>query len=347
MAGAQTDCRGLIVVNSLHKQLANRILLHIRVSGSEQGDHVTESSLQDLLGTSRAPIRAALAQLAKEGFLRRVPNRGYFVGTMPAEVDQTASEPAVDERIYLSIAEDRLSGRLADTISENEAMRQYGIPRTRLRRILDRIAREGWIERREGRGWTFVSLIDSVDAYRESYEIRKTLEPAGLLFESFRFDTDLGRRLREQQEFVLGGAWRTLSQFELFETNSHFHEGVAGMSGNRFLWDMIARQNQLRRLVEYRQVLNRDQVRGQCEEHLQILGLLEIGDQEQAAVRLRLHLDAAMLRKAQSSMFPDPKIMVEGQKENGARSAGGTAELKRGTEPHRSTKPSRRALTTD
>jgi hypothetical protein len=127
---------------------------------------------------------------------------------------------------------------------------------------------------------------------------------------SFRFESGPGRMLREQQEFVLGGAWRTLSQFELFETNSQFHEGLALMSGNRFLWDIIARQNQLRRLVEYRQVLNRDQVRGQCEEHLNILGLIEVGDQEQAAVRLRLHLDAANFCKANSSMFPEPKLIV-------------------------------------
>ena len=294
------------MANSLHRQLANRILLHIRVSGSQLGDHVTESSLQTLLGTSRAPIRAALAQLAEEGFLRREPNRGYFVGGMPAEASQTVSEPAEDERIYLSIAEDRLNGRLSDTISENEAMRQYGIPRTRLRRIFDRIAREGWIERREGRGWTFVSLIDSVEAYRESYEIRRILEPSGLLSDSFRFETNLGRKLREQQEFVLSGAWRELSQFELFETNSQFHEGIASMSGNRFLWDVIARQNQLRRLVEYRQVLNRDQVRGQCDEHLIILNLLESGNQEQAAMQLRFHLDGAKSRKANSVAFLGP-----------------------------------------
>ncbi|MDF2811181.1 MAG: hypothetical protein K0S56_2212 [Microvirga sp.] len=297
------DGRGRVVVNSLHKQLANRILLHIRVSGSQQGEHVTESSLQNLLGTSRAPIRAALAQLAEEGFLQRVPNRGYFIGRLPDQADQLASAPAEDERIYLSIAEDRLNGRLADTISENEVMRQYGIPRTRLRRILNRIAQEGWIERRDGRGWAFASLIDSVEAYRESYEVRKILEPSGLLCEGFRFDSSFALRLREQQEFVLGGAWRTLSQFELFETNSRFHEGLASMSGNRFLWDAIARQNHLRRLVEYRQVLKRDQVRGQCEEHLKILALLEVGDQEQAAMQLRFHLDAAKIRKANSSMF--------------------------------------------
>lgn len=297
------DGRGRVVVNSLHKQLANRILLHIRVSGSQQGEHVTESSLQSLLGTSRAPIRAALAQLAEEGFLQRVPNRGYFIGRLPDQADLLASEPAEDERIYLSIAEDRLNGRLADTISENEVMRQYGIPRTRLRRILNRIAQEGWIERRDGRGWAFASLIDSVEAYRESYEIRKILEPSGLQCDGFRFDNSLALRLREQQEFVLGGAWRTLSQFELFETNSRFHEGLASMSGNRFLWDAIARQNHLRRLVEYRQVLKRDQVRGQCEEHLNILALLQVGDQEQAVTQLRFHLDAAKIRKANSSMF--------------------------------------------
>lgn len=293
------------MANSLHRQLANRILLHIRASGLREGVHITESSLQELLGTSRAPIRAALAQLAEEGLVLRVPNRGYFVGAIPDQADHAAAEPAADERIYLGIAEDRLAGRLPDTISENEAMQRYGIPRTRLRRILDRIAREGWIERREGRGWTFASLIDSVDAYRESYEVRAILEPAGVVSPGFRLDRETARRLREQQAFVLGGGWLTLSQFELFETNSRFHEGLASMSGNRFLANMIARQNQLRRLVEYRQVLSREQVRGQCEEHMEILDLVEAGERDRAAEQLRRHLEGAKLRKATGSMFPE------------------------------------------
>lgn len=296
------------MANQLHRALAAKILKYARTSGLEAGHHFTEASLSEILGTSRAPIRGALAHLTADGYVEKKPNRGFFLAKIsglddvPA-VEQDASND--DEALYLAIADGRLMGSIPETVSEPDLMRRFDIARPRLRRILTRIATEGWIERREGRGWSFVQLIDSIEAYRESYELRQMLEPAGLIHDSFALDPNVIDRLRKQQIMVRDGGWQTLSQIELFETNAQFHEGLASMSGNRFLLGTIERQNQLRRLVEYRQTLNRDQVRGQNDEHLQILDALGSGNRFEAAQMLSFHLGNAKNRKARTAIFND------------------------------------------
>lgn len=295
-----------IMANQLHKALAAKILRHARTSGLEAGHHLTEASLQEVLGISRGPIRAALAHLTADGYVEKKPNRGFFLARIGGTNDTPAAEEDAsndDEALYLAIADSRLLGSIPATVSEPDLMRRFNITRPRLRRILTRIATEGWIERREGRGWSFVQLIDSIEAYRESYELRQMLEPAGLIHDSFSLDGGVMDRLRKQQMMVRDGGWKSLSQIELFETNAQFHEGLASMSGNRFLVGVIERQNQLRRLVEYRQTLNRDQVKGQNDEHLNILEVLASGNRFEAAQLLSYHLGNAKNRKARTSIF--------------------------------------------
>lgn len=43
------------------------------------GDPLTEELLARAHGTSRTPVREALARLSQEGYVERVPRRGYFV----------------------------------------------------------------------------------------------------------------------------------------------------------------------------------------------------------------------------------------------------------------------------
>lgn len=291
-------------MNELHRSLAERIVRHIRTSAMAEGQHLTEASLQEILGTSRQPIRSALGYLAERGVLERVPNKGFFLldPAVPVEAGSPADDSS-EEAIYLKVADDRLSQRLADRVSENDLMRRYGISRLALRRILTRISGEGWIERNEGRGWTFAALIDSVEAYRECYELRQVIEVHGLRSPDFRLDRAVLADLRRRQEYVASGGWKQLSQMELFETNSEFHEGLAGLSGNRFLVATVQKLNQLRRLVEYRQTLNTDQVIGQNAEHLAILDALDEGDTGRAADLMHDHLGKAKVRKARAEMF--------------------------------------------
>lgn len=289
-------------MNELHRNLADKIMRHIRTQGLTPGQHLTETGLQELLGTSRQPIRAALGILADQGVVERVPNKGFFLRDIPDEAALPA-DAASDEGVYLKIADDRLSRRLPDRVSENDLMRRYGVSRPALRRILTRITGEGWLERNEGRGWTFAALIDSVEAYRECYDLRRVIEISGITGAEFRRDPIVLADLRRQQEIVADGGWQRLSQMELFEANSRFHEGLAGLSGNRFLLATVQKLNQLRRLVEYRQTLNTDQVRGQNAEHLAILDALDAGDRDLAAQRLGDHLGLAKARKARPEMF--------------------------------------------
>lgn len=291
-------------MNELHRALADRIVRHIRTSAMPAGQHLTEASLQEILGTSRQPIRTALGFLAEKGVLERVPNRGFFLRDAARAADSAAfADETSEEAVYLRIADDRLSRRLPDRVSENDLMRRYGISRLTLRRILTRISAEGWIERNEGRGWTFAALIDSVDAYRECYDLRQAIEVHGLQSPDFRLDRAVLADLRRRQEFVAAGGWKNLSQMELFETNSTFHEVLAGLSGNRFLLSTVQKLNQLRRLVEYRQTLNTDQVIGQNAEHLKILDALDEGDTHRAAALMFDHLGRAKARKARPEMF--------------------------------------------
>lgn len=291
------------MANQLHLALADKIRRHVRTNALPQGYHLTEASLQDVLGVSRAPIRAAMVELAKQGLLNQVKNRGFFIEDPSAEAPDGSN--VTDEQIYLKIADDLLTHSIPSPVSETLLMRRHEVSRERLRRVLTRIAAEGWIERREGRGWSFAQLIDSIEAYRESYELRQMLEPAGILGDRFQLDQDILQRLRAQQEMVRDGGWETLGQIELFEANSAFHEGLAAMSGNRFLIGIVERQNQLRRLVEYRQTLRREQVRGQNNEHLTILDLLRDGERRDAAAALSAHLGNAKRRKSSNGIFAD------------------------------------------
>lgn len=90
------------------------------------GERVNEVHLAQQLAVSRTPLREALARLAQEGALRRVPRIGYFVRALTLEEF---------EQIYA-----------IRPLLDPEALRLAGLPsrdRTeRLRELNDRIERE-------------------------------------------------------------------------------------------------------------------------------------------------------------------------------------------------------------
>ncbi len=294
-------------INSLHVTLAHRLIEHIRTERLSAGHHLTEQSLEAALGTSRSPIRGALAYLAQKGIVApQPPRRGLYLTRDAADLGVVDSEltTTTEEQAYLALASDKLAGLLPAILSENEAMRRYSLTRERMRRVLARAANEGWIEQRASKGWSFLPMIDGPQACQESYDLRLALEPTAMLMPSFAIDSDVLRRIRTQQQSLADGGYRTAGHVEMFQANATFHEALAGLSGNRFIVQTIIRQNQLRRLLEYRETDDRERVRRQCEEHLAILDLLERGERGEAARLLTEHLGNAsrdkvlQLRKA-------------------------------------------------
>jgi len=262
--------------------------------------HVTEQSLADTFGVSRSPVRKALALLARQGVLVREPNRGYFFkslseaarGVLATIVDQT------DER-YLRIADDRLAGRVDDHVTETQLMQRYGIGRREIQRILHRMEKEGWAERKAGHGWQLVTLADTVEAHAEGYRFRMLLEPAALLEPTFRVNPSELERVRRDQQMLLDGAVYRLSRARLFELGSDFHDTIVGFSGNRHMVEAIRRVNATRRLLEYRAKYDRERMADQCREHLHLIELLRHGNREEAARYLRKHLDVVRALKTE------------------------------------------------
>lgn len=283
---------------------------HIRTERFQAGHHLTEQSLEQVLGTSRSPIRGALSYLAQQGIVApRPPRRGLFLtrdASALGAIEDTLPLPD-DDSAYLALARDKLEGRLPMVVSETQAMRRYGLTRERIRRVFSRAANEGWIEQRASKGWSFLPMIDGPESCAESYALRLLLEPAALRMPDLNLDADILRRIRIQQTDLANGGYLTASHSEMVQANATFHEGLASLSGNRFIEQTIMRQNQLRRLLEYRETADRERVRRQCLEHLAILDLLEQGQADQAAQRLAQHLDkagqdkVAQLRKVASS----------------------------------------------
>lgn len=292
----------------LQSRVAREIVAHARREHLKAGEHLAESLLAEQLGTSRSPVNVALRHLADLGVLTHDLNRGFFLNKDASEFTDVARQFSAqpDDPLYLALAADRLSQNLPDEVNEIDLMRAYDVSRSTLRKVLSRIQQEGWVEKAVGHGWIFLPMIDSPEAYEESYVYRTAIEPTGLLGGSFRADAQELAALRRQQQFIVDGGFRSMTAIELFEANSHFHETLAKWSGNRFILQGVRRTDQLRRLVEYRQASReRSPRRTHAQEHIAILEAIAAHDPLAAAALMRTHLEEARKGKVYGgNVFP-------------------------------------------
>ena len=283
----------------LQTRVTREILTLARREDLAIGDRLAESVLAEKIGTSRTPVNVALHHLVSLGVVYYDANRGFFMAKPARDLTEVAApffdEP--DNPLYLKIADDRLGHRLPDLVTEADLMRQYDVSRSELRRVLSRMQEEGWLERQVGHGWQFMPMIDSVEAYEESYLFRAAIEPTGIMSPTFSANRVELEELRRRQRFIAEGGYLTMNSVELFEANSEFHETIAKWSGNRFIAQSVRRMDRLRRLVEYRQAKARKPRQGQAVEHLAILDAIAQHDLLRAAALLRDHIEGARRAK--------------------------------------------------
>lgn len=285
-----------------HRRVAREIVAMVRRDGRKVGDHLPVFQLAEHFGTSRAPIQAALKHLEVLGVVQQDTNRGFFLRKDAHDWGEVAAmfSSAPDDPLYLAIAQARLSGDLPDEVNESELMRRFGVARSTLRKVLARVSEEGWAEQRVGSGWAILPMIDSVEAYEESYLFRQAVEPTGIMNPRFMPVQQELESLRKQQAAIVDGGFETMTAMELFEANSRFHETLAEWSGNRFIVQSVRRINLQRRLVEYSQAAQRQPRQTQAREHLGILDAIESLELAKAAGLLRSHLDGARRKKSQT-----------------------------------------------
>lgn len=287
--------------NSLTPQISGNIIEFVRANRMQEGEHLPLQMLADTFRVSRAPVMSALRSLEGRGIVRAEPNRGYFLAVDAERLDQEASDTQKDaegdEAVYFRMAEDRLSGTLDERVSENELMRLYDLPRSRLLKILHRIADEGWIERLPGNGWAFRQTLTSRQSYEDGYAFRAVIEQQAMLLPTFKPDPEGFRRAREIQTELAKG-YESWSRADIFKANNEFHEMLVACSRNEFFLDSIKRINRLRRLIEYHVTIDRSRLPRQTSEHLHILDLVEEGRRNEAAAFLYTHIMGAGRIKA-------------------------------------------------
>lgn len=304
-------------VGKLVPALATRIVTIVSQGEFPVGHRLTEQAMCEVLGVSRSPVRKALQFLEQAGAVYSQPNRGYFVAKTSAELRGILLpvDTESDEATYLQIADDRLNNVLGDEVSEAELMQRYDMSRAKVQRVLNRMSREGIVERKPGRGWIFGEILSTIESYRESYRFRMTIEPAAILEPTFTLDMKGIDRCRKEQNQMLEGGIEKWSRSELFRVGANLHETIVGCSGNRFFIDAARNVNQLRRVFEYKANLDRSRLQQQCEEHLMLLDLLVAGERMEASHFLRQHLNTARvlkLHEENSAVAPTPATVASG-----------------------------------
>ncbi|WP_064697348.1 GntR family transcriptional regulator [Rhizobium aegyptiacum] len=283
--------------NSLSPQISSSIIEFVKTNQMRKGEHLPLQMLADAFRVSRAPVISALKKLESQGVVRAEQNRGYFLAVDVERHDFNDRAAGVDgdgdDPVYFRIAEDRLAGILSERVSENEMMRLYGLPRSKLLKILHRIADEGWVERLPGNGWEFRETLTSRKSYEDGYQFRAVIEQQALLLPTFEPDVDGFRRARDTQTRLRDGGYEKWSRAEIFRANNEFHEMLVACSRNEFFLDSIRRINRLRRLIEYHITIDRSRLPRQTDEHLHILDLLEDDRRSEAAAFLYTHIMGA------------------------------------------------------
>ena len=277
-----------------------QILVLIRAERWAAGTHLAAQGLADRLRVSRQPVNEALKFLEENGVAQRERNRGYFLARdytlLPSELLQEggAGEGDLTAAAYFRVAEDRLRGDIPECVSETLMRERYGLTRAQLHAVLNRISREGWIERKPGYGWTFAAMLTTSDSLLQSYRLRLALEPAALLEPGYHLDPEVLASCRAAEVQLLEGGINTARPDSLHERGVNFHESLVGASGNAFFIDTIRRVNRIRRLLSYRSMQDRTRYQEHCRQHLLILDLLESGRNEDASEAMRQHLASTL-----------------------------------------------------
>lgn len=283
----------------LISQLAAKIVEYVRTQDDPHGMRLIERKLAEHLKVSRSPVRSALKVLEDQGFVQTAPTGGFLVSWKGGEIRLPQLDDPVQEdgEVYSKIAVDRLEGRLPDRVTEKELCRLYDLTKGQLAKILRKIHSEGWIERLPGHGWEFLPMLTSMQAYKDSYRFRLTIEPAAILEPTFKLNRAALEACRAQQQQLIDGDIWNVSNPDLFDLNSQLHEAIIECSGNLFFIESLRRIDRIRRLIEYKRSLDRKYAIVRSQEHVQLVDLLLEDKRQLAAAYMSQHLSSVSMMK--------------------------------------------------
>ncbi|MCS0497185.1 GntR family transcriptional regulator [Ancylobacter sp. MQZ15Z-1] len=286
--------------NSLSKRIAASITKRIQDGEFPPGAHLRAEQMSEIFKVSRSPIRQAFQILAAQGIVEQKVNRGFFVSEDPAlpAPRQDLAEHTDAPEIHFRFAEDWLNDRIPADVTEQFLRDRYHLTKAQVFELLTRAANEGWAERKEGRGWRLLAVAKATETLEQIYRFRAIIEPASLLEPGFALDRAAIAEQRRIQEGMYAGDIERMSADRLLVTGVNFHEALVRMSNSPFFLQSVVRANRMRRLLNYRTLVDRARFYDQAREHLQMLDLLERGENLECSYLLKRHLTGALAQRA-------------------------------------------------
>lgn len=270
------------------------------------GTVLLEGKLAELLGSSRAPVRQALAKLEESRLVRRFDGRGYLVGNSeepvrsaklssdmleidepPEALRRSFAWEAIYEEIERTVIHRSAFGRFR--VNELELARHYKVGRTVARDVLTRLQSLGILDKDERQRWTTVAL----DRTRllNLYEVRELIEPAALkqAIEHINMDHVMAMRHTLVDTLEL---YPNISSTMMNDLEYDLHVRCLETCSNKELLDALSRTRCVLTLSKHVLGVEMDIPEHDpfMEEHLHVFDLLIAGKPTSAAEALRRHL---------------------------------------------------------
>lgn len=293
-----------------------------------QGTILTEGRIADLFGTSRTPVRTALAQLQAAGLIGRFDGRGFVVnGAGPARPERvpltrqllgldpappTEPQPASAERIARAF-EDNLANALPFgqfRINEQAAADHFSVSRNVIRELLSRFQDRGLV-RKDMRSHWVVGPLTARDV-AHYFSIRGRLEPLALIDSAPLTPPAEIQQMRARLDDAIDGR-ATLDADRLGELETDIHIRLLARSPNTYLLRMI-RQTQIALVVNrlFATFVGGRPFEVTLREHMIVLDFVVRNAHDAAARALEEHMRLSAERTRQRlmaiSVFPEPEL---------------------------------------
>ncbi|MDQ0729520.1 DNA-binding GntR family transcriptional regulator [Arthrobacter sp. B1I2] len=173
-------------------------------------------------------------------------------------------------------------------LSEQALSTSLGVSRNTLRQAFTILAGESMVTRIPNRG-VFVAS-PGAEEVREIYRIRRTIEPAAVLWGGLspKILDDMETIVQRAQDARNAG-----SVTDMADANQALHRAVVGLTGSATLQELMDRVLAEMRLVFHAMASAPDFHSHYVERNVELVKRLRAGEREEAAAGLRIYLDAA------------------------------------------------------
>jgi DNA-binding GntR family transcriptional regulator len=232
----------------------------------------------------------AVSQKGGTSELRRVPRGGG--GRAPR-----------GESVYQALKGKILSLQLrpAQRISEIQVAKELGVSRTPSREALRRLEQEGWLVLVPHQGY-FVRAY-SLREVNQVYDLRIAIERHTVRTAAEGAPHASLARLAEEWE-ALDDRRGATSPLDWLAADEALHLGIAAVTGNTELVDLLRRINERIRIIRRIDYSRPERATSTRRDHIEILALIQAGASHEAADRMERHiLDSKESVKALAQIY--------------------------------------------